>query len=172
MKRRLQDGPARGAWTTGYLLVSSLSLLAACTGSETVGEVRDKFTANTSEGIVLVRVEGMATGITNSELTRLIRRGVVRIYPVRCNPPPDISTNAPQMVWHVIKDGRKPTAMVTVEIIRDGRIVRSNFANVSAPHANPDAVFIREVSELAYRLISPAAAVANHEKPVATGCRD
>jgi hypothetical protein len=84
----------------------------------------------------------------------------------------DISTNAPKMVWHVIKDGRKPTTMVTVRIIRDGRIVRSNFANVSAPHANPDAVFMREVAELAYRLISPPASVANHDQSGATGCRD
>jgi hypothetical protein len=151
--------------------VLSLCSLASCARSEGIGPARNLFTASTSEGTVLVRVEGLATGFTNSELTRLIRSGLTRIYPIQCDAPSDISMSVPRMVWHVINDGRRPTAMVTVRIIENGRIVRSGFTTVSAPGANPDAVFMREFSDLAYGVMPPAA-VLDHFRSTATRCRE
>jgi len=146
--------------TIRHCLFLFLYLLASCTGSGGAGQARNPFIAHTPEGVVLVKVNGTATGTTDEELTRLIRRGVAQIYPVLSNTSPGVSLDAPQLVWDVIKDGRTPTAVVTVKVVRDGRVVRSEFAHVSAPGANPDAVFIHDISALAYRVLPPATNVA------------
>jgi hypothetical protein len=159
-------------WVLGCHLVLLLCSLASCARSENVARPNNLFTADTSEGIVVVRVEGFATGFTNTEMTRLIRGGLARIYPIQCDTSPDVSANAPRMVWHVINDGRKATAMVTVTIIESGRIVRSKFDNVSAPNVNPNVVFMRDVSDLAYRVMLPAVGVKDHDKPRAPECRE
>jgi len=148
-----------------------LSLLAACSGSEGAGQVNNLFVANTTEGVALVRVDGMATGFTNSELTRLIRRGMAGIFPILCRDASDNASTAPKMVWHIINDGRKPTAVVTVKVIETDGIVRAKFANISAPGINPDAVFMHDVADLAYRIISPASSSVDQTRSDAAGCR-
>jgi hypothetical protein len=130
------------------------------------------FTVSASEGIVLVQVDGFAVGLTNTELTRLIRNGLATVYPVQCDAPTDVASNVTQMVWHVINHARKPTALVTVNIIRNGGIIRSKFANVAAPGTMPAAVFRREVSELAYRVMPPATNAADPRLLGAARCRE
>jgi hypothetical protein len=134
-----------------------LSLLIACTNPERGDGAGNLFTAGTSEGTIMVRVEGFTKGFTNTELTRLIRDGLAKTYPIQRDVPPDIASNVPRMVWHVNNDERNATAVVTVRIIQNGRVVRSDFAKTPAPNACPPAVFMHEVSELARNVIPPAA---------------
>jgi hypothetical protein len=100
-----------------------------------------------------VIVNGFATGFTNHDLTRLIRAGVAETYSVVCGTSSDSAAAERQMVWHVVNDGRKPTAVVTVHIVQGGEIIRSAFANVAAPDSNPDAVFKYDVAHLAGRVL-------------------
>ncbi|WP_158922297.1 hypothetical protein [Acidisphaera sp. S103] len=104
--------------------------------------------------MVLV-VQGMAKGYTNTELTRLIRAGVAESYPTRCDVSPTFAVSAPQMIWRVVNDGRKPTAIVSVRVVHNGNLVRSAFANAPAPDAFPDAVFRFQVANLARRVLKP-----------------
>jgi hypothetical protein len=155
-----------------WCLVLVLYLLAACTGPQGAGKADNLFTANASEGDVLVRVDGMARGFTNSELTRLIKRGMAGSYPIQCHEASDNALDTPKMVWHVINDRRKPTAVVTVKVIESSGIVRSKFANIAAPGVNPDAVFMRDVADLAYRIMPPAPDAVDQIRSEATRCRD
>ena len=131
------------------IFVVSYSRPSASGGSEAWSGV------GTPVGAVALVVQGMAKGFTNAELTRLIRAGVADAYPTRCDGGPVAADSMPRMVWHVVNDGRKPTAIVSVRVIQNGSLVRFAFSNAPAPDAFPDAVFRREVSDLARRVLAP-----------------
>jgi hypothetical protein len=129
---------------------------AACANPEaSVGRTGAPFAIITSEGIVLVTVEGGATGFTNADLTRLIRKSLAETYPVQCNTRLDSSTVARQMVWHVANLGWWPTAMISVKVIEDEKKAKSGFDRIAVPGVNPDAVFLYDVSRLAQRILPP-----------------
>jgi len=145
-------------WT---LLLSSI-LAASCAGPETAGDSRSQFGIVTSDATVLANVEGSATGFTNTELTDLIRKGVGKAYVIQCDVSSDPATSGPRMVWHVINEGTEPTAVISVHLVRDGKITRSAFTDASAPGSSPDAVFMDTISQLAQRVLPPA---AEHSRP-------
>jgi hypothetical protein len=60
------------------------------------------------------------------------------------------------MIWHVTNDERDPTAIISVDFIRDGKITNSAFANAGAPGSEPNAVFMGAVSQLAENVLPPA----------------
>jgi hypothetical protein len=115
-----------------------------------------RFNVITSEGIVSAIVIGSAKGFTNAALTRLIRAGVSETYDVHCTRPSDPAVAEREMFWHVNNDGRKPTAIITVHLVHDGKLVSSAYSNVAAPGSNPNAVFMYDVSRLAQRVLPPA----------------
>jgi hypothetical protein len=100
----------------------------------------------------------MATGLTNADLTRLIRAGVAEKYSVRCTTPSDFPPAARRLVWRVTAGGRQPRAVISVQSVQGGEIVKSAFITSAAPGANPDAVFIYAVARLTQRILPPATA--------------
>jgi hypothetical protein len=148
----------------GFLLLCTL-LLTSCEKPDKQDASLDRFRIITDEGPVLAIVNGSATGFTNHDLTQLIRAGVAEAYSILCDVSPDPAAER-QMVWHVVNDGRKPTAVVPVHIVQSGQIVRSAFASVAAPDSNPDAIFKYDVAHLARRVLPAGAPVETRP----TGC--
>jgi hypothetical protein len=137
----------------GYLLLGAAMFVASCTNARSTTAAPGQFGVNTTDGVVTARVDGFATGVTNQDLTRLVLAGVGESYTVDCHLLPNTSPDTTQMVWRVTNNGRKPTAIVSVELIQNGRTVRSAFADAAAPAANPDAVFVHQVATLARRVL-------------------
>lgn len=119
------------------------------------------FMVATSEGAVLATVEGATTGFTNAALTRLIREGAAESYPTYCATPSDITAARRRILWHVIKDGRKPVALISVELIQDGNVGRKAYRHVADPGANPPVVFAHEAARLVLHVLSPATSAQN-----------
>ena len=137
----------------GRALLFCLAFAVSCT-RPTISDGWEAWSGvGTPDGAVVV--QGMAKGFTNAELTRLIRAGVADAYPTRCDGGPVPAGSMPRMVWHVVNDGRKPTAIVSVRVVQNGGLVRFAFSNTPAPDTFPDAVFRREVSDLARRVLVP-----------------
>jgi hypothetical protein len=141
------------AATVRWTLLFSSIFVASCTGPGVANNSPGQFGIVTSEGMVLANVEGSATGYTNTELTNLISRGVAESYVVKSEVPSKPATSGVRMFWHVINNGREPTAVVTVHLVRSGKIIRSAFTDAAAPDSNPDAVFMATVSQLAQRVL-------------------
>ena len=145
------------AATARWILLFSSILAVSCAGPAPANDSRGQFGIVTSEGMVLANVEGSATGFTNTELTHLIRTGVAEAYVIHGDVLSDPATAEPRMFWHVINDGRKPTTIISTHLVEGGKITSSAFTDVAAPDSNPDTVFIDAVSQLAQRVLPPAA---------------
>lgn len=145
---------ATGRWA---LFICAGLIVASCMRPGVSDDSRDRFGIITSEGTVLAIVQGSAIGFTNADLTRLIWSGVAEAYPIQCEVPSELAAAGRQIFWNVINDGRKPTAVISVRVVQDGKIVRSAFNHVAAPGSSPDAVFMYDVSHLARRVLPPAA---------------
>jgi hypothetical protein len=139
-------------WT---LLVASI-FVASCAELRNANDSQGQFGIVTSEGTVLATVDGSATGYTHNELTQLIRKGVAETYGIQRAVVPGTLTSGARMIWHVTNDEREPTAIISVDFIRDGKITRSAFTNAAAPGSEPDAVFMGAVSQLAENVLPPA----------------
>jgi hypothetical protein len=139
-------------WT---LLLASI-FVASCTGLRDTNDSQCQFGILTSEGTVLATVEGSATGYTQTELTKLISNGVAETYGIQRTVASGRLTSGPRMIWHVINNEREPTAIISVDFIRNGKITRSAFTSAAAPGSEPDAVFMGAVSQLAENVLSPA----------------
>ena len=136
------------------VLLSCLVLVVSCAGPNVSDDVQNPFGIYTADGLVLCDIENMAKGVTHTELTRLIRAGVSEAYPVECGVPPGTTAETEHMVWRVTNNGRKATAVVHVVLIRDGHVIRSAFADLGAPGANPDRSITYEISHLAQRVLA------------------
>lgn len=123
--------------------------LAGCAGSPGQPGMPNQFVAATPSGNVIVRVDGTTTGFTNSKLTELIADGMAVTYPVTRASPQKVSPETPLLVWHVSNDGRHPTAVVVVKVIRNGSVRHSRLAFVVAPGVHPTAAFLSAVADLA-----------------------
>lgn len=132
-------------------------LVASCARPGTPNDSQAQFGIITSEGRVLANVEGSATGFTNTELTHLIRTGVSEVYAIDSDVSSDAATAGRRMFWHVINDGRKPTAVISVHLVQDGKIARSAYADAAAPDSDSDEEFMYVVSHLAREVLPPAA---------------
>ena len=126
-----------------------LALVASCARADVSGN----FGVATPNGVVVSGIRGMAKGFTNAELTRLIQAGLAEAYPIRCDVPSMRSAPVLQMIWNVRNENRKPTAIVSVSVIRSGNLVDFAYSNVPAPDAFPPGLFRYEVSNLARRVL-------------------
>jgi hypothetical protein len=132
-------------------------ITSICGASSVAADMsRGRFMVATSDGAVAVIVEGMATGVTNSALTRLIRAGVAGAYFTYCAAAPDLAAARQKIHWHVISDGRKATALISVDLVQDGKASKAIYSHVAAPGANPPGVFEHEVRLLARQILPPA----------------
>jgi hypothetical protein len=139
----------------GYALLFCAVLTPSCAQMPAADASRSRFGVITSEGVISATVGGSATGFTNTNLTGLIRAGLAEAYSIQCEVPPKMAAAGPQMVWHVTSIGIKPTAIISVDVVKDGKIVKSAYTNVAAPGSNPNAVFMYDVRRLAQRVLPP-----------------
>jgi hypothetical protein len=137
------------------VLVWSAFLLASCATAANINGAGNRFGIITSEGIVLATVSGMATGLTNADLTRLIRAGVAETYSIQCDVPRHMPRSTRQIFWHVTSGIRYPTAVISIRLVEDSKTVRSFFADVAAPETSPSLIFMNEVSRLSRRVLPP-----------------
>jgi hypothetical protein len=142
--------------TMRWTLLVVLIFVASCAGLRNANDSQDQFGIVTSEGTVLATVEGSATGYTDTELTKLIRNGVAETYGIQRKVASGTLTSGPRMIWHVINNEREPTAIISVDLIRGGKITRSAFTNAVAPGSEPSGVFMGTVSQLAQNVLPPA----------------
>jgi hypothetical protein len=134
-----------------------------------VDSAGNQFGIVTSEGIVIAIIEGTATGLTNTGLTRLIEAGVGEIYSIQCDLPRHAVVPARRIFWHVASRVRYPTAVISARFIEDSKTVRSLSVDVAAPEANPNLVFMNEVSHIARKVLPPPILPAVPGSPL-TGC--
>jgi hypothetical protein len=109
----------------------------------------------TSKGVVLAIVEGSVAGVTNSDLTHLIRAGVAETYSIQCVAPSGVTPNDVRMYWYLVDNRQTGTALVKVHIEQDGKIIRSEFTNVTAPGIDPDVMFMDNISRFAQGVLPP-----------------
>ncbi len=140
-----------------WALLACLVLTTSCASPGAADDPRYQFGIVTIDGTVLEYVEGSVTGYTNAELTDFVRKGVGEAYVVRRGVSLNATPTGRQMVWHVINDGRKPTVVITVHLVRDGKIIRTAFTGAPAPDASPEGYFIAAISQLTQEVLPPLA---------------
>jgi hypothetical protein len=109
----------------------------------------------TSQGVVLAIVEGSVAGVTNSDLTHLIRAGVAETYSVQCAVPSGMAPNNPRMYWYLVENRQTGTALVKVHIKQDNKVIRSEFTHVTVPGTDPDVMFMDNISRFAQGVLPP-----------------
>jgi hypothetical protein len=147
--------PSVVAAPVGYALLFCAVLTPSCAQMPAADASRSRFGVITSEGVTSVTVGGSAKGFTNTNLAGLIRAGLAEAYSIQCEAPQNMAAAGPQMVWHVTNIGVKPTAIISVYVVKDGKVVKSAYTNVAAPGANPNAVFMYDVLRLAQTVLQP-----------------
>jgi hypothetical protein len=140
-------------WT---LLFSSI-FVASCAGANNANDSQDQFGIVTSEGTVLANVEGFAAGYTHTELTKLIRDGLARTYRIQRDVASKAAAPGTRLIWRVNNNVREPTAVITVNLVQGSKIIRSAFSDTVTPGSEPDGIFMGVVSQLAQRVLPPAA---------------
>jgi hypothetical protein len=154
--REPSSGNGRSSFQTvavrNLLLLFTL-LMTSCASAGLPGAPLDRFEIVTEEGTVLAIVKGSATGFANSDLTRLIRKGVAETYSIKCDLPSDLAATNRRMFWHVNNYVRKPIAIISVDVVQGHEIINRAYTSVAAPGSNPDAVFMSDVSRLARRVL-------------------
>jgi hypothetical protein len=119
-----------------------------------------QFVIVTADGEVLADVHGSANGVSNARLARLIQAGVANRYPIRCDAATDGGSWRTRLDWRVADDGKKPTATITAQLVRDGQTVAALATKAIAPKAAPDAAFASDVSMMTQKILPPPVADA------------
>jgi hypothetical protein len=61
------------------------------------------------------------------------------------------------MLWYLIDDRREGAALVRIRIMRDGKVVRSDFTKVTALGVDPDVMFMDDISRFVQGVLPPPA---------------
>jgi hypothetical protein len=116
-----------------------------------------RFTIATSAGMIDANITSDGVGESRSRLAALVRRGVAQAYTVGCDAGAERHSPADIMLWHMSREGPKPMVMITVRLLRSGRVLRRASASVPAPETEPNDVFIEDISLLGRRVLPPPA---------------
>jgi hypothetical protein len=127
---------------THYLNGMLLLLVGGCSFAATLYPV-ERHTVETQAGPISVEVHGLAGGLTNNDLTRLVNAGIKQGCPGPV-PPGVLAAAGPSlsMIWNVEPAGTPhPSVMVTARLDSDDHPVSSTFDRTISPDTAPYAVF-------------------------------
>ena len=113
---------------------------------------------DTQAGPVGVEVHGFAGGLTNSEITRLVKAGMKQSCPGRAPSELDrVAGPSLSIIWEVVGAGvRPPAVIITGRLLNNGHQVSFAFDRTLPPDTSPDVVFEYAISGVTCALFRKA----------------
>jgi hypothetical protein len=155
-------GPARRMDPSGravsarHLWSALLLFIGGCTSVEP--RPAEQHSVETKAGRSFVEVHGVAGGLTNSGLTKLVEAGIKQGCPgpvppgIRAIAGPSLS-----MIWNVNDAGSPhPSVIVTARLLSAGHLVSFAFDRTISPGTAPHAVFEYAIAEVTCSLFRKA----------------